>query len=330
MDDCEFTQILLGGKLVLVQWRFIMKVFVTGATGFVGSAVVQELLANGHTVTGLARSQESADRLKALKVNILRGDLTDLESLKKGAEDSDGIIHTGFIHYFSKFKECCETDRRAIEIFGEIYAGSNRPLVVTSGFADIENLGNIINENMNINSDPKMTPRESEQTALRLAKEKNINTRIVRLAPAVHGISEHDGFMAGFVSVLIGIARRTGVSAYVGEGDNLWPGVHRLDAGKLFRLALEKGTQGERYHGVENAGTSFKDIATAVGKKLNLPVKSLSEEEAAKHFAWFLSFTKANMASSHAITTEKLGWKPTQDVLLKDLEKANLPSEDKY
>jgi nucleoside-diphosphate-sugar epimerase len=307
-----------------------MKVFVTGATGFIGSAVVQELITHGHTVTGLARSEESANRLKALNVNVLRGDLTNLESLKKGAADADGIIHTGFIHDFTKFKENCEIDRKAIEVFGEVFAGTNRPLIVTSGLADLDTRGKIATEKMEIISHPIMTPRESEQTALHLVKTKNINASVVRLAPAVHGVSEHDGFMAGFASVLIGIARRSGVSAYVGDGLNLWPGVHRLDAAVLFRLALEKGAAGEKYHGVENVGTSFKDLAMSIGKKLNVPVKSLSEEETAKHFSWFSGFTRANLSASHEMTSEKLGWKPTHLRLIEDLEKAVLPAEDKY
>jgi nucleoside-diphosphate-sugar epimerase len=306
----------------------LMRVFVTGATGFIGTAVVQELLANGHQVIGLVRSDAGAKSVAATGAQTLRGDLTDLDSLKRGASDSDGVIHLGFIHDFSKFKENCEIDRRAIEVFGETLAGSNRPLVVTSGLAHLASGGHVATEEHNISREPSAYPRASEQAALELLK-KSVKVSIIRLAPSVHGDGDK-GFMAGFVTVLIGLAREKGVSAYVGNGLNRWPGIHRLDAGALFRLALEKGVAGAKYHGVENEGTTFKEIATAIGKKLNLPVVSLSPEEASKHFTWFVGFAAMDLSASNQLTRERLGWTPTQLGLIADLERATLSAESKY
>lgn len=306
-----------------------MKVFVTGASGFVGSAVVQELLRAGHEVTGLVRSEESAEVLRVIGARPIFGDLNNLESLRKGASESDGVIHTAFIHDFSRFKENCEVDQRAIELFGEVLSGTNRPLVVTSGFADIDNHGEIINEAHDISTDQIMTPRQSEQAALKLVKEKNINARIVRLAPAVHGDGPY-GFMAGFATVLMTYARSTGVSAYVEDGSNIWHGIHRLDAASLFTLAFLKGEKGGRYHGVETKGVTFRSIAEAIGKKINVPVQSITEEEAAKHFTWLKNFVVADFSSSNELTREKLGWNPVQVGLVEDIERAVLPVVSKY
>jgi nucleoside-diphosphate-sugar epimerase len=305
-----------------------MKVFVTGASGFIGSAVTQELIRAGHEVTGLARSEASAKVILATGAKVLRGSLEDIESLRKGAAQSDGVIHTGFIHDFTKFKENCEIDRRAIEVMGAELAGSNRPLVVTSGLAGLTQNGEVATEEHDVNIQADKYPRVSESAALELVKRK-VNASVVRLAVAVHGDSEQ-GFRAGFASVLIGVAQQKGVSAYIGDGLNLWPGFHRLDAGKLYRLALEKKVAGAKYHGVEGKGVSTKKLAEVIGKKLNVPVVSLSPEEGAKHFTWLTSFVMADIAASNKITQERLGWKPTQIELVADIERATLPADSRY
>lgn len=306
-----------------------MEIFVTGASGFVGTAVVMELVRDGHDVIGLVRSDEGAKAIRAIGAKALVGDLTDLASLRKGASDSEGVIHTAFIHDFSKYKENCEIDQRAIELFGSVLKGSDRSLVITSGLADVDSRGEIINETHDISSEQIMTPRKSEQTALRLAQEHSVNTRIVRLAPAVHGDGPY-GFMAGFVSILLNHARKTGMSAYVEDGTNLWHGLHRLDAASLYKLAFFKGEKGGRYHGVETRGVSFKSLAEAIGKKVNVPVKSISKEAALTHFSWMSHIVASDLSSSNLLTQEKLSWRPTQIGLIEDIERATLPMVTKY
>ncbi|RWM07081.1 MAG: SDR family oxidoreductase [Mesorhizobium sp.] len=291
-----------------------MRVFVTGATGFVGSATVQELLRAGHKVLGLARSDAGANALAAAGAEVLRGNLEDLDSLRRGAAQADGVIHTGFNHDFSKFKENCETDRRAIEAIGMELAGSDRPLIVTSGIGLVEP-GRVATEDVPPASNSRI-PRVSEQAAY-AAAEKGARVSIVRLPPSVHGAGDH-----GFVPILIGMAREKGASVYTGEGLNRWPAVHRFDAARLYRLVLEKGRGGARYHAVAEAGLPFREIAAVIGRRLGVPVVSKSPEESAAHFGWFAHFAAIDNEASSALTRQELGWEPTQAGLIEDVDQA--------
>jgi nucleoside-diphosphate-sugar epimerase len=289
-----------------------MRVFVTGATGFVGSAVVANLISAGHKVLGLARSDDATQRLLAAGAEVHRGDLEDLDSLRSGAGATDGVIHTGFIHDFTRFKEVCEVDGRAIDALGAALAGSDRPLIVTAGVAFLAS-GRPATED---DAGPAVSdayPRLSEQQAA-LAAARNTRVSVVRLSPSVHGDGDH-----GFVSFLINIAREKSVSAYIGQGLNRWAAVHRLDAAQLFRLALESSSSGAKYHGVAQEGITLREIAEAIGRGLNVPVVSKSPGEAADHFGWFATFAALDCAASSAKTRDQLGWQPTQIGLLSDI-----------
>ena len=279
-----------------------MRVFVTGASGHIGSLVVSELREAGHQVVGLARSDSSAAALAAKGVEVQRGGLDDLDSLRAGATAADGVIHLAFIHDFSNFGAALTTDLRAVETMGAALEGSGKPFVITA----------------------HMNGEASENVVVALAA-RGVRTSIASLAPSVHGPADRHGFIPS----LIGAARDKGVSAYVGDGANRWPAVHELDAARLYRLALEAAPVGSRLLGVGDKGVPFRDIATVIGRHLNLPVVSITRDEAAGHFGWLGALASADIAArlddptSSALTQERLGWRPIHTGLIADLEEGH-------
>ncbi|MCC6920826.1 MAG: SDR family oxidoreductase [Alphaproteobacteria bacterium] len=292
-----------------------MRVFVTGATGFIGSAVSQELLAHGHQVIGLTRSDEGVRALAAMGVEAHRG---DLGSLRAGAAKADGVIHLAFNHDFSRYLENCEDDRKVVEALGAALAGSDRPLIVTSGISTGA-AGQLAME-AGVPLSSAVLPRAASEEAANAAAARGANVSIVRL-PQVH-----DTRKQGLVSPLIAIALEKRVSAYVGEGTNRWPAAHMGDVARLYRLALEKSERGAKYHAVAEEGVSAKAIAEALGERLRLPVRSLAPDQTEAHFGWMAFFVGLNMPASSAQTRMRLGWKPAGPGLIADLERLELPA----
>ncbi|MEP6987611.1 MAG: SDR family oxidoreductase [Chloroflexota bacterium] len=289
-----------------------MKVFVTGASGFVGSVVVHELVTAGHQVVGLARSDASAAAITAAGAAVVRGSLDDLESLRSGAELADGVIHCAFMHNFSDYAAAAEADRKAIETLGAVLVGSKRPFIVTSG------MGAKTEDDDITNTPSAVAARASEKTALELVAQ-GVHAMVMRLPPIVHG----EGDRHGFTTRLINIAREKGVSAYAGEGLNCWPAVHRIDAAHLYRLGLENAPAGSRLHAVGDEGVPVRDIAEVIGRHLNLPVVSIPIEKAVEHFGFLGAIFPRDIPASNKLTQERFNWHPTQPGLIADLDQGH-------
>jgi len=297
-----------------------MKVFVTGATGFIGSALVKELLSHGHQVVGLTRSEQGAAALAAVGAEPHRGSLEDLDSLRKGAKQSDGVVHLAFNHDFSTYAKNCKDDRFVVEALGSALAGSSRPLIVTSGTGMASpGPGQVATEDTP-HASSAMVPRAASEEAVDAIVAAGGNASVVRL-PQVH-----DTQRQGLVSPAIQLALEKHVSAYIGEGGGRWAAAHISDVAPLYRLALERAERGARWHAVGEEGVTMRAIADAISRRLSLPVKSLSPEEAPAHFGWLAMFATLDMPASSAITQKKLGWHPKGPGLIADLEKLELPA----
>jgi nucleoside-diphosphate-sugar epimerase len=302
-----------------------MRVFVTGASGWVGSAVVPELIGAGHEVTGLARSEESAAALTEAGCAVRHGHLDDLDALRAGAADSDGVIHLAFKHDFGDFAASAATDQAAVEAIGEVLAGSGRPLVITSGTLMLTMIapGRLGTEDLVATPETAALPRvASEMAALALA-ERGVRTSIVRLSPTVHGAGDR-----GFVPLLIAAARKHGVSGYLGDGANRWPAVARRDAARLYRLAVEQAPAGSVLHGAAEEGIAFRDIAAAIGRNLGVPAASIPADQAEDHFGFLAMFAGRDNPTSSAITRQLLGWDPDQPGLIADLDEGHYFADD--
>jgi nucleoside-diphosphate-sugar epimerase len=304
-----------------------MRVFVTGASGWIGSAVVPELIGAGHQVTGLARSDASAAALTAAGARVHRGTLDDLDSLRDAAAASDGVIHLAFKHdlaFTGDFQGAADADRRAVETFGDALAGSDRPFVIASGTLGLAP-GRVATERDGHGSDPAaaawgsgpLTRHATAELVLSLAS-RGVRSSVMRLPPTNHGDGDN-----GFMATIVGIARDKGISGYIGDGSNRWPAVHRLDSAHLFRLALENAPAGSTLHAVADEGVPIRDIAEVIGRHLDVPVVSVSAEDAAGHFTWLAGFLAADSPASSALTRELLGWHPTQPGLIDDLDKGH-------
>lgn len=291
-----------------------MRVFVTGASGWIGSAVVADLIDAGHEVTGLARSDASAAAVQDAGAEVVRGSLDDLDILSAAAAAADGVIHTAYIHDFSQMEAAAATDRGVIEALGAALEGSDRPLVVTTGTGVVNPGRPVIEDDRHDLSTPGHPRRDNESLALGLA-DRGVRVSIVRPAPSVHGKGDH-----GFVARLVEIARERDASGYVGDGANRWAAVHRLDAARLYRLALEQAPAGSVFHAVGDEGVATRDIADAIARHLSLPLVSVDPDEAAEHFGWLGAFFSWDAPASNALTRERLGWEPTHQGLLADLE----------
>ena len=298
-----------------------MKVFVTGATGYIGSPVVRELLSAGHRVVGLARSDEAAAALKKAGAEVHRGSLDDLNSLRDGAATAEGVIHIAFSVELGPnfdYVASCSIDKRAIEALGEALAGSNRPLVITSGTA-VTAVGIVGTENDAPGLGSPIAIRGSNEDVALSFAPRGVRVSILRLPPTVYSSADKKSF----IPTLINIARARGVSAYVGEGSNRWPTVHLLDAAHLYRLALEKAPAGTRLHGVGDEGVPLRDIATSIGRNLNLPVVSITADEANNHFGFFGAFTTPDVPASSALTQQRFDWHPVRPGLIADIDQGH-------
>ena len=293
-----------------------MRVFVTGATGFIGSATVRDLLEAGHEVVGLARSDQAAASLEAVGVEVHRGSLEDLDSLRAGAAASNGVVHTAYIHDFVDFAAAAATDLRAVTAIGEALVGSDRPLVIASGI--VVEPGRVATEESVPAPGTRAMPRFASEQAVMSFAARGVRASVVRLAPTVHGKGDH-----GFVPRLIDIARNKGFSAYPGDGANRWSTVHRLDAARLFRLALETAPAGTRLHGVGEEGVPVREIAEAIGRNLKLPVTAIPPEQAADHFGFLGGFFSMDLPASSAVTRKLFDWHPGQPGLVPDLDEGH-------
>jgi nucleoside-diphosphate-sugar epimerase len=299
-----------------VKWRTELRIFVTGASGFVGSAVVENLIAAGHEVLALARSDASAGALLATGALVHRGDLDDRQSLRAGALATDGIIHTAFNHDFSRYAQSCAEDAEVIAALGDAIAGTQKPLVVTSAIGILAHGAGVTEQDVP-DFGPNAMPRVATERAVAELVAQGLNVSLMRLPPSVHGKGDH-----GFVPILIGIARQTGVSAYIGDGNNAWPAVHRLDAARAYVRAVEVAMPGAVYHPVAETGIAFREIAGVIGKRLGIPTVSKTPDEAADHFGWFTHFAKLDCPAASDITRRQLGWSPTETGLLADMKTA--------
>ncbi|MFE9454760.1 SDR family oxidoreductase [Streptomyces sp. NPDC006739] len=298
-----------------------MRVFVTGASGWLGSAVVPELLDAGHQVTGLARSDASAAALTTAGAEVVRGTVDDLDVLRTAAAASDGVIHLAFKHdiaFSGDFRGAAETDRRAVDAFGEVLAGSDRPLVIASGLLGLAP-GRVVTERdvPAVDGSPTSVRQATALAALELVG-RGVRSAVVRLAPTCHGEGDN-----GFMAALVGIARERGVSGYIGDGANRWPAAHRLDVGRLFRLAVEKAPAGSVLHGASEEAVAIRDVAEVIGRRLDVPVVSVAPADAAGHFAWLGSFIGLDSPAASTVTRELLDWRPSQPGLLEDLDKGH-------
>ncbi|WP_432045886.1 SDR family oxidoreductase [Streptomyces asiaticus] len=298
-----------------------MRVFVTGASGWIGSAVVPELIASGHQVVGLARSDTSAAALTAAGVEVVRGTIDDLDVLGSTAAASDGVIHLAFKHdiaFTGDFQGAAEADRRAVDTLGEALSGTGRPFVLASGLAGLAP-GRVATERDTPTIDgSSVSVRAATAQAVLALASRGVRSSVVRLSPTCHGDGDN-----GFMAALVAIARAKGVSGHIGDGANRWPAVHRLDAARLFRLAVEKAPAGSVLHGVAEEGVPIRDIAEVIGRHLDVPVTSVAPEAAAEHFTWLGGFLGQDIPASNALTRELLDWRPTHPGLLEDLDKGH-------
>ena len=299
-----------------------MRLFVTGASGWIGSASVTELIAAGHHVLGLARSDEAAEKVARLGAEVVRGSLTDLDGLRAAAERAEGVLHLGFQHDFSRMDEAARIDRAAIETFADVLHSTGGPLVVASGVLGLAQAIGRTGTERDI-PDPAMHPRLANAAYTQTLAERGVRSIVVRFAPTVHG----SGGDHGFVAALARVAVEKGVSAYIGNGANRWPAVHRLDAARLVQLAIEKASPGTVLHGVAEEGIATRDIAAAIGAFMELPVERIAADQAMTHFGWIGRFFGTDGTASSALTREWLGWTPTQPGLLTDIAAGHYPGQ---